>query len=207
MEKGGFTNWWDKNLKQIILLQSSPPPENFYYSTIWLKSAPDFPGGSVVKDLPYNWGTWVQSLVQEDPTCHGATKLVHHNYWSHKLQSLCSTKREATTMKSLCTTTVEESWLTKTRERPWAATKTQHSHQKKKKKKVSTKVSVKGTKQTLNSGHLRGTELLLLSISQFKSFFYKKRGGRNRAGPKTKLYKINPMPWATLVLTEKLWPE
>ena len=25
-------------------------------------------------------GTWVQSLVQEDPTCRGATKPVHHNY-------------------------------------------------------------------------------------------------------------------------------
>ena len=25
-------------------------------------------------------GTWVQALVWEDPTCHGATKPVHHNY-------------------------------------------------------------------------------------------------------------------------------
>ena len=25
-------------------------------------------------------GTWVQALVQEDPTCHGATKPVCHNY-------------------------------------------------------------------------------------------------------------------------------
>ena len=25
-------------------------------------------------------GTRVQSLVQEDPTCHGATKSVHHDY-------------------------------------------------------------------------------------------------------------------------------
>ena len=25
-------------------------------------------------------GTWVQSLVQEDPTCHGATKPMCHNY-------------------------------------------------------------------------------------------------------------------------------
>ena len=25
-------------------------------------------------------GTWVQSLVREDPTCHGATKPVRHNY-------------------------------------------------------------------------------------------------------------------------------
>ena len=25
-------------------------------------------------------GTWVQSLVQEDPTCQGATQTRHHNY-------------------------------------------------------------------------------------------------------------------------------
>ena len=25
-------------------------------------------------------GTEVRALVQEDPTCHGATKPVHHNY-------------------------------------------------------------------------------------------------------------------------------
>ena len=25
-------------------------------------------------------GTRVQSLVQEDPTCHGAAKPMHHNY-------------------------------------------------------------------------------------------------------------------------------
>ena len=46
--------------------------------------------------------TWVQFLVQEDPTCCGATKLVHHdyvacapepgnhNYWAHLLQLLKS---------------------------------------------------------------------------------------------------------------------
>ena len=27
-------------------------------------------------------GTWVQSLVQEDPTCHRATKPMCHNYWA-----------------------------------------------------------------------------------------------------------------------------
>ena len=25
-------------------------------------------------------GTWVRALVQEDPTCHGATKHMCHNY-------------------------------------------------------------------------------------------------------------------------------
>ena len=27
-------------------------------------------------------GTRVQALVQEDPTCRGATKPMHHNYWA-----------------------------------------------------------------------------------------------------------------------------
>ena len=50
------------------------------------------------KNIKSNWGpsllvqclrihlpmqaTWVQSLAQEDPTCHGATKPMHHRYWS-----------------------------------------------------------------------------------------------------------------------------
>ena len=33
-------------------------------------------------------GTWVQALVQEDPTCHGATKPVRHNYWACALEPL-----------------------------------------------------------------------------------------------------------------------
>ena len=31
-------------------------------------------------------GTRVQSLVREDPTCHGATKPVRHNYWACSLE-------------------------------------------------------------------------------------------------------------------------
>ena len=31
-------------------------------------------------------GTWVQALVREDPTCCGATKPVHHNYWACSLE-------------------------------------------------------------------------------------------------------------------------
>ena len=44
----------------------------------------DFPGGPVVRPricLPMQ-GTWVWSLVQEDSTCHGATKPMSHNYWT-----------------------------------------------------------------------------------------------------------------------------
>ena len=31
-------------------------------------------------------GTWVRALVQEDPTCSGATKPVCHNYWACALE-------------------------------------------------------------------------------------------------------------------------
>ena len=48
-------------------------------------------------------GTWVRSLLQEDPTCHGAIKLVRH--WSPHTQSPCSATREATAVRSLCTST------------------------------------------------------------------------------------------------------
>ena len=40
----------------------------------------DFPGGAMVKNPPANEGTWVRSLVWEDPTCCGGTKPVRHNY-------------------------------------------------------------------------------------------------------------------------------
>ena len=33
-------------------------------------------------------GTWVWSVVREDPTCRGATKPVSHKYWAHALQLL-----------------------------------------------------------------------------------------------------------------------
>ena len=39
-----------------------------------------FPGGSVVKESTLRMqGTWVRSLILEDPTCQGATKPVNHN--------------------------------------------------------------------------------------------------------------------------------
>ena len=39
----------------------------------------DFPAGPMTGDPPANAGTWVQSLVWEDPTCPGATKPLRHN--------------------------------------------------------------------------------------------------------------------------------
>ena len=42
----------------------------------------DLPGGPVLKNPPVHVGKQVWSLVWEDPTCHGAVKSAHHNYWS-----------------------------------------------------------------------------------------------------------------------------
>ena len=41
-----------------------------------------FPGGPVVKNPPCNARDidQVRSLLQEDPTCHGVTKPMSHNY-------------------------------------------------------------------------------------------------------------------------------
>ena len=41
-------------------------------------------------------GTWVRSLVREDPTCRGATKPVCHNYWA------CARSPRATTTEPAC---------------------------------------------------------------------------------------------------------
>ena len=74
-------------------------------------------------------GTWVWALVREDSTCHGATKPMRHNYWACALEpashnywspcaySPCSATREATAMRSPCTTTkiqCSEKWINKT---------------------------------------------------------------------------------------------
>ena len=40
----------------------------------------DFPGGAVVENRLPMQGTRVRALVGEDPTCHGATEPVRHNY-------------------------------------------------------------------------------------------------------------------------------
>ena len=48
--------------------------------------------------------TRVQSLVPEDPTCHGATKPEHHNCWACTLEP-CSATREASTMRNPRTAT------------------------------------------------------------------------------------------------------
>ena len=48
----------------------------------------DFPGGSVVKNLPANAGDTGLTLVWEDPTCRGAAKPMRHNYWACALEPM-----------------------------------------------------------------------------------------------------------------------
>ena len=90
-----------------------------------------------IRICPPGQETLVQSLIREDPTRLGATKLMHHNYWSctleprvastepHAFQSLCSVTREATAMRSPHTTARLYSTVTTSGESPRAAGKTQ----------------------------------------------------------------------------------
>ena len=77
-------------------------------------------------------GTQVQSLVQEDFTCHGATKLMCHNYRAHTLHLLKLAHLEPALRdeRSHCSEKAEhcneeQPPLATTRERPHILTKTQ----------------------------------------------------------------------------------
>ena len=51
----------------------------------------DFSGDKVDKNPPTSQERSVQSLIWEDPTCHGATKPMHHHNWSpHALEAVLS---------------------------------------------------------------------------------------------------------------------
>ena len=68
------------------------PPENYWTSMNLIVSrhkinAQGFPGGPVVRNPPAMQVPQVQSLVQEDPMYHGATKPVHHNYQASTLET------------------------------------------------------------------------------------------------------------------------
>ena len=86
-------------------------------------------------------GTQVQALVQEDPTCRGATKPVRHNYWACEPQLLnpCAATTEARTprasalqqekppMRSPRTATMSTPHSPQLEKSLRTATKTQHS--------------------------------------------------------------------------------
>ena len=78
------------DLPHLLIFKKLPYPV-FKKVTLWVKtSTQGSPGGSVVRKL-HAKETWVQSLVQEDPTRHRATKPVHP-----KLLSLWSRAHAAT---------------------------------------------------------------------------------------------------------------
>ena len=68
-------------------------------------------------------GTQVRSLVQEDPTCHRATKPMHHNCWAQsrsypaRTPRACAPQREKPPSEKP-TPSTEQSPLTKTRGKP-----------------------------------------------------------------------------------------
>ena len=66
---------WEKYKLEGSLMIGKVSPENFQ------KSPGGCPGGPMVKNSPCNagdMGSWTGSLVQEDSTCRGVTKPVHH---------------------------------------------------------------------------------------------------------------------------------
>ena len=79
------------NIKNKFVSQPHPHQSHFHW-------VPDYDnklnapwGTSLVAQwlrihLPMQ-GTWVWSLVGEEPTCHGATKPVRHNYWAWALET------------------------------------------------------------------------------------------------------------------------
>ena len=72
-------------------------------------------------------GTQVRSLFQEDSTCHGVTKPVHHSYWAYTaLEPVLCNKKGHSNEKPV-STTGEQFPLTAIRGSPRIATRTQGS--------------------------------------------------------------------------------
>ena len=73
---GSHSKWWTWNLNPLCLAQERS-------GSVRMEKKQET-GTALVAQwlrirLPMH-GTRVQALVWEDPTCHGATKPVHHNY-------------------------------------------------------------------------------------------------------------------------------
>ena len=109
------------------------PCNKHFWAEFWV-------GDAKMKDVGLPWGlsgkesacqrqeTWVRSLVQKDPTCHRATKLVCHNYWACATEptqwnywslvpgSPCQAMREAAATRNLLSAAIEQSLLTESRE-------------------------------------------------------------------------------------------
>ena len=74
----------------------------------YLKESGEFPVVQWLRICLLMQGTWVQSLVWEDPTCCGATKPVCHNYWARPLEPASRNYlAHAPQLLSLCAATTE----------------------------------------------------------------------------------------------------
>ena len=122
---------WHSGVKQLY---SKKKKKKAHARSIWnmevcqelydLSVLTGFPSGAVVKNLPANVGDTGSIHGQEDPTCgkqlHPCSELGSrncwargHDCWSPCAWGLCST-REATPMRSLCTTRVAPAPLNET---------------------------------------------------------------------------------------------
>ena len=96
--KKKFENQWSKNLHRVPSVEIIPPimsnKGNRRTSLLaqWLRIC-----------LPMQ-GIWVLSLVWQNPTCQGATKPVHHNFWAC-IPRACALQQEAIKIRSLSTPT------------------------------------------------------------------------------------------------------
>ena len=104
-------------------------------------------------------GTWIQSLVQEDPTCHTTAKPVHPNCWTPRAPEpmLCSKRSLHSEKPAPC----NEEWplLLASRESPCTATKTQSVQPKKEVAPAFTSHPGFASQVLHCSGQLRGPDL------------------------------------------------
>ena len=86
-----------------------------------------FHSGPVLKNPLANAGTWVRPLVQEDPTCHKATKPMGHSCWAHVPRSW-ALHQEKPQQQEAHTPQLESGPHPQQLEKALTVMKTQHSH-------------------------------------------------------------------------------
>ena len=74
-------------------------------------------------------GAWFQSLIQEESTCHRATKPCATTTEAH-MPKACAPQQEKPLQKEACALQLRQPMLTATRESPHKATRTQCSLEK-----------------------------------------------------------------------------
>ena len=118
--------------KKEKVLRSDEREESVKWS--FKKRGPRLLGGQWLRILLLMQATQVRSLVQEDSSCHGTPKPLHHKYWACTLEPMLCNKRSHHNEKP-AQVNEEYPLITATRESPCTATKT-HPSQKKKEEKI-----------------------------------------------------------------------